>query len=51
LFFSDKSDRFTGSYVLQPLSESVRFDQRSQYDVVAYPKEKEKGILLKGPKS
>jgi FkbM family methyltransferase len=51
LVFSDKGDPWTGSYSLEPLSESVRFDQRSQYDVVAYPKEKEKGILLKGPKS
>jgi len=27
----------------------VRFDKSEQYDMVAYPKEKEKSIFLKGP--
>jgi FkbM family methyltransferase len=47
--FSDKNDPSTGTYLLQPISERLRFDKAKQYDVVAYPKEKEKNIFLKGP--
>jgi FkbM family methyltransferase len=49
LVFSDKNDPWTGTYFLQPISERLRFDKAEQYDVVAYPKEKEKSIFLKGP--
>jgi FkbM family methyltransferase len=49
LVFSDKDDPSTGTYFLQPISERVRFDKSEQYDMVAYPKEKEKSIFLKGP--
>jgi FkbM family methyltransferase len=49
LVFSDKDDPSTGTYFLQPISERVRFDKAEQYDMVAYPKEKEKSIFLKGP--
>jgi FkbM family methyltransferase len=49
LVFSDKNDPSTGTYFLQPISERLRFDKTEQYDVVAYPKEKEKSIFLKGP--
>jgi FkbM family methyltransferase len=49
LVFSDKNDPSTGTYLLQPISERLRFDKAEPYDVVAYPKEKEKSIFLKGP--
>lgn len=49
LVFSDKNDPSTGTYFLQPISERLRFDKAEQYDVVAYPKEKEKSIFLKRP--
>lgn len=51
LVFSDKNDPSTGTYFLQPIGEIVRFDTAKQYDMVAYPKEKEKSIFLKGPQS
>jgi FkbM family methyltransferase len=49
LVFSDRNDPSTGSYFLQPIRERLRFDKAGQYDVVAYPKEKERSIFLKGP--
>ena len=41
LIFSDRSDPMTGTYVLDPISGLLRFDQVEQYDLVAYPIEKQ----------
>jgi FkbM family methyltransferase len=49
LVFSDKNDKSTGAYFLEPISKIIRFDKVTQYDMVAYPKEKEKNVFLKGP--
>jgi FkbM family methyltransferase len=40
LTFGDKSNPATGTYVLQPIEESIRFELKKQYDLVAYPIEK-----------
>jgi FkbM family methyltransferase len=50
LVFSDKriENASTGAYYLKPAVQALRYDTAEQYDVVAYPKEKKKNILLKG---
>jgi len=49
LVFSDKNDKLTGAYFLEPISEMIRFDRVQHFNVVGYPKEKKNGIPLKGP--
>jgi FkbM family methyltransferase len=49
LVFADKNDASTGAYFLETVSQILRFDRTEQYDMVAYPIEKKKAILLKGP--
>lgn len=44
LMFTDKSDQFTGSYVLEDIGELIRFDKPAQYDVIAYPAERRNQI-------
>jgi FkbM family methyltransferase len=48
LVFSDKNDKSTGAYFLEPISE-IPFDRARQFNMVAYLKEKKNGIPLKGP--
>jgi FkbM family methyltransferase len=50
LVFSDKyiKTASTGAYYLKPAVQELRYDTAQPYDVVAYPKEKKKNILLKG---
>jgi len=48
LVFSDKNNASTGEYFLEPITEALRFDKAQAYDMVAYPIEKKKAILLKG---
>jgi len=49
LVFSGIYDERTGAYSLEPTAGIVQFDKAVQYDMVAYPIEKKKAILLKGP--
>jgi len=50
LVFSDKDikNASTGAYSLKPAVQELQYNTAEQYDVVAYPKEKKKNILLKG---
>ena len=49
LVFAEKDDPATGAYLLEPMSERLRFDEVRQYDMVAYPIEKKSHIPMKGP--
>jgi FkbM family methyltransferase len=40
--------RLSGAYVLEPMDNMIRFDVAGQHDIVAYPSEKKRYLVLKG---
>jgi FkbM family methyltransferase len=49
LVISTKSNLSTGAYFLAPAADILRFDRAEQHNMIAYPIEKKKAILLQGP--
>ena len=46
LAFSERSSPETGAYVLEPIADALRFDRKEQHDIVAFPVEMKKFIML-----